>query len=396
MAYATDATVERIIREIPHEGNRRHVRRYIRERKANGVRLSTLSTDAHHLRALAQFLQGKASEDVTREDIGDFANQRTGMRRWRSGGQELTREATLGNGTMSVRKTTVKAFYRWLRGTEEYPPEVRWLKNTRGRDADALPVESVLTRDELLRMIDAQHHPQHKAIIATLYDSGCRASEFTSLRVRDIVFDEYGAVVTLPKGAMGLKTGARRIRVLHCTPYLRDWLNAHPRRADLDAPLWHSFANRNWGDALTANSLFSLIKRAGKRAGLTKDVWPHLFRHSRATESPRKGGQRPRCATTLAGPEGARCRATTSISAARTTRRTCSAARARSRAAAPTSPPCSRARASAATRMPPPPTTARRRSAASRSPSRPPKSGSEPAKKLFSAPSPKTRSRSKG
>ncbi|MHB8634328.1 MAG: tyrosine-type recombinase/integrase [Thermoplasmatota archaeon] len=177
---------------------------------------------------------------------------------------------------------------KWVRGGDEYPPEVRWLKATRDPQGGRMMTE-VLGREELLRLIEAQAHPQDKAVIAVLYDSGCRASEFVSLRLRDIAFDEYGAILSLPKGGKGLKTGARRIRVLNCTPYLRAWINGHPRKDEPNSPVWLSFANRNQGEPLTASSLYGLVHRGGLRAKLAKHIHPHLFRHSRATECAKEG-----------------------------------------------------------------------------------------------------------
>lgn len=289
MAYATRDGIERILAEVP-DVNRATVRRYLDEREANGVRLTTLVGDAGHLRQFAVFMGDRALETLTREDVTRFVNQRTSIRRWRSGRTVTTSsKRELSQNTLNLRKVILKAFVKWLRGADEYPPEVKWLRASRDKNAETMPVEQILIDEDLKRMIQVQDSPQGKALIATLYDSGTRASEFISLRLRDVTFDEYGAVLTLPKDATNLKTGSRRIRVLRCTPYLRAWVDNHPRKGEGKAPLWISTAMRNPGERFHASALNYIVAQAAKAAGLDKDVWPHLFRHSRATACAKEG-----------------------------------------------------------------------------------------------------------
>lgn len=288
MAYATRDSIERILNEIPNV-NRETVRRYLEEREANGIRLTTLTGDAGHLRAFALFIEDRAFDTVTRQDVMRFVNLRATAHRWRSG-KTVTRgtSGSIADSTLNLRKAILKAFIKWVRGTDEYPPEVKWLRASRDKNA-SMPVEQVLTDDDLRHMIQAQPSTQGKAIVATLYDSGTRASEFVSLRLRDVSFDEYGAVLTLPKTATNLKTGSRRIRVLRCTPYLRAWFDNHPHKGEPNAPLWISTAVRNSGDRLNASALNYIVTQAAESAKITKDVWPHLFRHSRATACAKEG-----------------------------------------------------------------------------------------------------------
>lgn len=288
MGFATAAALDRILGEIAPLESQSLIQRYLRERQVNGTRLTTLTNDANHLRALAAHIAPRPVVSLTRDDITAFFSDRRALRRWRSGKTESTRATTLGVRTLNLRKQIVRQFVRWMRGTEDFPPEVKWVKSSRHPDGDALPVDQVLSREDLHALIKSHDSPQGQALLAALYDSGMRAGEFCSLRVCDVAFDAYGAVLTLPSGGR-LKTGQRRVRVLHCTPYLRAWMNVHPKRGRRDAPLWLSTANRNKGDALTETALYGIVTRSGRLAGLRKDIWPHLFRHSRATECAKEG-----------------------------------------------------------------------------------------------------------
>ena len=57
----------------------------------------------------------------------------------------------------------------------------------------------------------------------------------------------------------------------------------HPSRSDLDAPLWCSLANNYKGKRLSYRHFHLIIKRLTRKAGIKKDVWPYLFRHTTLT-----------------------------------------------------------------------------------------------------------------
>jgi len=136
--------------------------------------------------------------------------------------------------------------------------------------------KEILTKDEVLSLVDACDTQRDRALIFTLYESGCRASEIVGLRVRDVVFDKYGAVLRVNG-----KTGERRVRIFEATPDLTLWLNMHPSSDNPDAPLWPSKKGKMRG--LKADSIDHLIRKYAKKAKLGKKISTHTFRHSRAT-----------------------------------------------------------------------------------------------------------------
>lgn len=172
-------------------------------------------------------------------------------------------------------KIILKKFYRWLRGTEEYPPEVRWIKTNIKRNKNKLP-EDMLTEDEIEKLINAAEHPRDRALVAVLYESGCRIGELASLKLKNINFDEYGAQL-LVNG----KTGARRIRIISSVPYLSEWINRHPLKNDPEAPIWINRINEN--KAIEYAAIKNILLCLKKKAGIKKKVNPHNFRHSRAS-----------------------------------------------------------------------------------------------------------------
>jgi site-specific recombinase XerD len=49
-------------------------------------------------------------------------------------------------------RVTIKKFYKWLNGGEEYPESVRWIKTGGKRNNNKLP-EELLTEEEVKRII---------------------------------------------------------------------------------------------------------------------------------------------------------------------------------------------------------------------------------------------------
>jgi len=171
-------------------------------------------------------------------------------------------------------KLALRKFYKWLRGSEDYPPEVKWIPmRLKASDRIKLP-EQLLTEEDVRKLINAARTPRDRAFVAVLYESGARISEIALLRLKHVQFDAYGA-----KLLVNGKTGPRRVRVISAAPLLTEWINAHPRKDDPEAYLW--ITSRAGAPKYT--TLTCLLTRLAAAAGVNKPVNPHTFRHSRAT-----------------------------------------------------------------------------------------------------------------
>jgi len=172
-------------------------------------------------------------------------------------------------------KVTVRKFYKWLKGTRYgYPEEVRWIHSVLRRSQRRMLPESLLSEEQILQMINACKSVRDRAIIAVLYDSGCRIGEIRTMKIKSVMFDKYGAKIHV-RG----KTGDRSLRLTISVPLLATWFNMHPSRDDPEAPLWPN----NRGLPMRYSAFDTMIPRVAKRAGIKTRVYPHLFRHSRAT-----------------------------------------------------------------------------------------------------------------
>ncbi len=141
----------------------------------------------------------------------------------------------------------------------------------------------VLTVEEIDRIIDAidlskAEGQRNRAILETLYSCGLRVSELCGLKLSDLYLDESFVRVT-GKG--------NKQRLVPISP-----------RAIKELKYW--FMDRNttwrikpgnedyvflarWGNAISRIQVFQLVKELASKAGITKNISPHTFRHSFAT-----------------------------------------------------------------------------------------------------------------
>jgi integrase/recombinase XerD len=164
-----------------------------------------------------------------------------------------------------------------MKGSDgEFPSEVRWIKASVHGSNLKLP-DDLPSADDVEKLIDTATNARDKALISVLYDSGCRIGEILTLRIKNVEFDDYGAVLHVNG-----KTGPRRVRIIHSVLRLQTWLEEHPSRDHPEAPLFCSLSNKNRGAQLTYEPVLRMLKKLRTRACVTRKVNPHVFRHARA------------------------------------------------------------------------------------------------------------------
>ncbi len=126
--------------------------------------------------------------------------------------------------TVSDHLTAIKTFWKWLEGNEDvYPEKVRWIKPWRSNKTRKLP-EQLLMKEDVEKLVNAAVNPRDKALISVLYESGCRIGEILSLKIKNVEFDNNGAVLIVNG-----KTGQRRVRLIHSVPRLMAWLEQYTK-----------------------------------------------------------------------------------------------------------------------------------------------------------------------
>ena len=146
----------------------------------------------------------------------------------------------------------------------------------------------LLTEAEVMDMIKVSSNHRDSAIIATLYESGCRIGELLSCRVKDVEFVNGGCSITFPKS----KTRPRTVLMIFAAGYVSEYLNKHHDKDNPDSPLFITDRMQSIGTKdkpilgykpLEYSTIYLIIKDIAKKAGIKKRIYPHLFRHTRAT-----------------------------------------------------------------------------------------------------------------
>ena len=272
MPYIEDqGTLSGVFRRVTEDPllskqNAKYIEAHIEFMKAKQSNIRTQIKHLYHIRRFYRLLKNpkKDFRQLTREDMQATMARMEGTE--------------YGVETKRNIKVVVKYFWKHLKGDDEfYPQEVRWLKTSGDRKDRKLP-EDMLTEDEIRQMIESATTLRNKAIIAILYDTGCRIGELLNIRKKDVNLSTTPAHVLLDG-----KTGQRQVPVIFSAPYVAQYLNFIKEKKP-NEPLWTSYNNGKDTDRRTDYAgIAKMLKVTAKKAKIEKRVHPHLFRHSRAT-----------------------------------------------------------------------------------------------------------------
>jgi len=219
------------------------------------------------------------SENTTRcyiRTVEDFSRRfkrppdRLGPEHIREYQAELFQKRKLSPGTVTQRLAALRFFYiktlkkAWSVAETPYPKKVFHLP-------------TILSQEEVTRLIDAALTPYHRILLMTLYATGVRRAELAHLKVNDI--DSKRMVIHVQGGK------GRKDRDVMLSPKLLDELRAHWHSLRRKPSVW-LFPGNRWhsGDhPIDTKVIWNACKEAVKRAGIKKDVHPHTLRHCFAT-----------------------------------------------------------------------------------------------------------------
>ena len=221
----------------------------------------------HDVGLLDEFLGEKKLENVEVADLQDFA-------KYLQKDQEVkaTSQARILSG--------VRAFYRFLvlEGTLETNPAQ--LIDT-PKLARKLPtVLNVPEVEAIINAVDLSLPEGHRnrAMIEVLYSCGLRVSELITLQLSCLFFDE-GYIRVIGKGnkerIVPIGSTAQKAIRLYVEGYR---MSLKIKKGDADIV----FLNRR-GGRLSRVMVFHIVKELAEKAGITKEISPHTFRHSFAT-----------------------------------------------------------------------------------------------------------------
>lgn len=148
-------------------------------------------------------------------------------------------------------------------------------------------VIDVLARDEIDKLEACAQTERDKLVIRLLADTGIRSGELCALRVGDVTRQERGHLLKVHgKGD--------KERLVPLRPELARRIErfVKGRPAGLSTNhLFYSLRRRADGEypPITGSGVGQMLDNAADRAGINRRVYPHLLRHSFATEALRRG-----------------------------------------------------------------------------------------------------------
>ena len=140
-------------------------------------------------------------------------------------------------------------------------------------------VLSVEEIDRIMNSVDLSEPEgqRNRAILEVLYSCGLRVSELISLRISDLFFDE-AFIRVIGKGDKQRLVPIGEPAMQAVKLYLSQTRRAYVSKKAEDI----LFLNRR-GGKLSRQMIFLMIKSQCEKAGITKEISPHTFRHSFAT-----------------------------------------------------------------------------------------------------------------
>jgi len=239
---------------------------------------------AHTRRAYARAMKeilhaiGKPIRSITLLDLSE----------WRKSLEAPSSENPEGRGWRESKKAlavnTLKSFYKFAHeiGFLGVNP-ARTLKSPKLNPAVH---ERILPEEDVWRMISGAESERDRAILALLYASKVRVSELVRIRWKDLVpaTDKGrengvgGSVYVIGKGEKPRTIGIPQ----------KTWNRVQSLKKSEASDLSHVFSAKN-GKSLTTASIWLIVKKTARRAGINGRVSPHWFRHCGASHAVNRG-----------------------------------------------------------------------------------------------------------
>jgi integrase/recombinase XerD len=174
----------------------------------------------------------------------------------------------------------IKAFYRYCQLediTSKDPTTLLEAPKLKRQLPDTLTfgeIESIIAQIDL----STPEGGRNKAILETLYSCGLRVSEVVNLKLSQLFLD-VGFIRVIGKGNKERLVPVGSAAIKYIQLYANTIRVHQPIQKGEEDVL---FLNRR-GRRLTRVMIFLIIKDLVKKAGITKNISPHTFRHSFAT-----------------------------------------------------------------------------------------------------------------
>lgn len=231
---------------------------------------NSVSAYLHDVQSLTDFLQVtndlKNPDDILLKDLEKFT-------KW-------VNELGMTNSSQARMISGIRSFFKFClieEITSTDPSALLEAPKQQRKLPDTLSFQEI---EMIIAVIDLSkpEGERNKAILETLYSCGLRVSELVNLKISNLHLGE-GFVRVTGKGdkerLVPIGSDAQKF-IKNYRDNIRNHIAIKPGEEDI------IFLNRR-GSRLTRLMIFLIVKSLAKKAGITKNISPHTFRHSFAT-----------------------------------------------------------------------------------------------------------------
>ena len=218
---------------------------------------STKTTYTHYFEDFIRNFPNQQLDEISEEEINQYL-------------LKLIREENISASQQNQRINSIKFYYEKVLGHDRQIYEI-----TRPKKEKRLP--DVLSKEEVRLMIVGTSNIKHKCLLSLTYSCGLRRSEVIGLELKDIDSTRMLIKIRDSKGGKDryVQLASSILKILR-QYYVQE------------KPKVYIFEGQK-GEQYSSTSIVNIVKKAAKRAGVKKRVYPHILRHSFATHHLEQG-----------------------------------------------------------------------------------------------------------
>ncbi len=221
------------------------------------------NTCCSYRKDLEKYISIVNKEEITKMDIENYI-------------EKLVKE-NIKSSSISRHIVSIKSYHKYISRVHNLSDPSESI--VRPKTSKALP--DILTKDEVELLLDidvtSAFTSRNKAMLELMYATGLRVSELVELNINDIDF-ENASLRCFGKGS--------KERIIPIVDYALNIVKEYKevyRSSMLKGFLTDSLFLNNHGKKMTRVGFFKIIKNIAKDKGITKNIHPHILRHSFAT-----------------------------------------------------------------------------------------------------------------
>lgn len=217
------------------------------------------------------------------------------LRGFRSGSHPDVKDSGIGVGNY---QGVLRVFYRFHDdlgidpNDHDHDNDTLKIDQHKGRKLSA---DDLLFREDIDKLLSAcaRKSPREAAFVALALATGQRIDAIRTLRLKHITDSGVTMDIQLNESEGQLKGASGSRPLLWAKYWVRPWVNNHPHKGNPEAAVFCPLPdnNRNGGstDPVTGETIRTNLSRRASEAGLEKDIYPHLFRHTAITRMCQEG-----------------------------------------------------------------------------------------------------------